>query len=91
MKKIRYLLVIAAVFIILFFVFYRTANLKYLFLGIGLVPLGIATKMYDIKHPGDPGVDRIFLTGTIAWIAWIIIGIFFIFSCSYDIITTGIW
>ena len=76
---------------LLFFVFYKTINIKYVLLGFGVSCLGVLFRIHNIEHPSDPVTNRIFAKGAMAWIVYIIGGIYCIFYFSYKIKTTGIW
>ena len=91
MKRKRILWLIAGIFMLLYIISINTENIKYVFLGVTFLSLGILFRISNIEHPWSPETKRIFAKGAMAWIAFIIIGVYYIFHCSYLIATTGIW
>lgn len=89
MKKKYYLLLVAIFFGLLFIIFKRTIQLKYVLLGIAFLSGGIYFKMDDIDHPSTPHEKQVFAKGTIAWIVWVIMGLYLIFYYPWFFVKTG--
>lgn len=90
-KTKHYLLLICGVFLLLFFVFIKTANMKYVLFGVSSLFGGVWSRIYNINHPLSKRQKQIYTTGAMAWYMLILLGIYLIFYCSYLIKTTGIW
>jgi uncharacterized membrane protein HdeD (DUF308 family) len=91
LKLKRFLWVTAGIFFLPFLIFINTEHIKYVFLGVAMICTGILFRINDIEDPVSPDLRRLFASGTYAWIAFILIGIYLIVLCSYQIATTGIW